>query len=495
MSLRFVEPAAERLPTSPHTSLAALPGNPARSLARSFNLRVILFLLLHIPLAYAMELSPWFSTAHALFISVLGLRAAFRNRFNEVLYLASYVAGAEILWRMTRAHLVWEYGKYITVLIVGVALLVEWRRSGAIRFRSRLPILLLVALLPAAVPTILEFGLSEARDPLSFNLSGHLAFVVLALYLWARPINRVQGVRAMLALMAPVVGIAWLAVFYTLTTKTTTFVLASNWITSGSYGPNQVSNILGLAALLGVILVVIIPRTNSARLVILLLTLVFIAQGLLTFSRGGLYSLVVALIAFGFHLMRTPQARRRFFFLLVMAIIVLTAFIYPSLNQYTGGTLAQRLADLDTTGRLEAAEADLQAFQDYPLVGVGVGLAEDYRAVLLEVPIAAHTEFTRLLAEHGMFGLAAIAILLWILLKRYAANSPGIARALSGSFALWSLSVMTQSATRIVAVSLVLALAVLDWQLDRGAGEDAQPAAGHRTFAQRMGADRLNRLP
>ncbi|HEY1410417.1 MAG TPA: hypothetical protein VF434_15860, partial [Promineifilum sp.] len=110
-----------------------LTGNPARDLANSFNVRVIAFLLLHLPLAMAVEFSPWLSTAHATVVLLYGLRAALLGRSRKVIYAVTYIAAAEVLWRMSRAYTPWEYSKYAVILIVLVALVVEWRKPGVAR--------------------------------------------------------------------------------------------------------------------------------------------------------------------------------------------------------------------------------------------------------------------------------------------------------------------------------------------------------------------------
>lgn len=446
---------------------AGYVGNPARELARSQNIRLIGFLLIHIPLAFLLSVSPWISTAHALLIVFWALLAALRREFSQVLVFLAYIGGGEVLWRMTQAHLLWEHGKYMMIAIAAIALVVEWRgKLTSRRFRTMLPLVLLVVLLPAVIPSFTQLGFTEGRDQISFNLSGHAALVALALYVWERPINRGQAVKIMLALIAPIIGVAFLSLYNTLTTEFT-FIEASNFVTSGGYGPNQVSNLLGLGALMGIILITVLPKAGGARFALVLLVMGIIAQGLLTFSRGGLYSLALALVAFGLHLTQTSQARRRFILLMLLGAAVAVIVIFPYLNNYTGGSLARRFADLDTTGRLEAAEADLQAFAENPVAGVGVGLATVYRYTYFTELVAAHTEFTRLLAEHGLFGVAAILIMVAMLFLRYRATPPGFNRALVASFAVWSTSIMMQSAMRFSAISFVFALALVAWQVQR----------------------------
>jgi hypothetical protein len=466
-------PAAGDAPTG-------LTGNPARDLANSFNVRVILFLSFHVPLALAMEMSPWFSTVHAVIALLYGLRAALLGRTNQVIYAVAYVGAAEVLWRMSRANVLWEYAKYAIVLIAFVALIAEWRQQGQFgRIRHVSPFLLLVALVPAAVITILEIGLGDARDPLSFDLSSYLAIGALALYLWARPINRPTTARLLLAIMAPVVGITFLAVYFTLTDiNSLIFLGASNWTTSGNYGPNQVSNMMGFGALAAAMVFVLLPRAWGARAFILALMLVMLGQGLLTFSRGGIYSFVLALAVFAFHLMKTPRARRRLLLLFTLFGVVLVAGIYPFLDDFTGGSLSERFSDLDTTGRFEAAQADMEAFRESPYLGVGVGQSGQFHQERLGFEVAAHTEYTRLLAEHGLFGILAFGILAWMLLNRYAANQPGLGRAMAAALAVWALSIMTHSAMRIAAIPLAIALAFVLWRLQEPtAAEGDEPAA------------------
>jgi O-antigen ligase len=454
-----------------------LTGNPARDLASSFNIRVILFLALHIPLALAMEFSPWFSAAHAVLALLFGLRAAILGRTSQVIYTIAYIAATEVLWRMSRAPIFWEYAKYAIILIAFVAVIVDWGRAGGPRrIRTIRPLLLLAALMPAIAITILEIGPADARDPISFNLSGHLAIVMLALYLWERTMDYKTAVRVFLAIMAPVTGIVSLAVYYIVTgLDTLTFFDASNWATSGSFGPNQVSNMLGFGALAGVILFILIPRARGARLFVLLLTAIMLVQGLLTFSRGGVYSFALALAVLGFHLLHTPRARGRVWILSALLGITLVAGVYPALDDFTDGIFSQRFSDLDTTGRLEVAEADLQAFAESPVLGVGVGQSDRFHEQYLGFEVTSHTEYTRLLAEHGLFGIFYFIILASMLFNRYLVSRPGLDRAIMAAMAVWGMTVMTHTAMRLAAIPLSLALGFVTWQL-RPTAESVEPA-------------------
>lgn len=449
-----------------------LTGNPARDLANSFNVRVILFLSLHAPLALAMNFSPWLSTVHGLLALLFGLRAALLGRTSQVIYAVVYIAAAEVLWRMSRAHLLWEYAKYAILIILFVAIIAEWgRRGGARRLRSIWPVLLVATLVPAAVMAVLQLGPADALDPLSFNMSSYLALAALGLYVWRRPVDRETTVRLLLAAIAPIVGITFMAVYFTLTDLDSLIFLGdANWVTSGNYGPNQVSAIMGFGALAGVMLLILIPRALGARAFILVLTLAMLGQGVLTFSRGGIYSFTLGLAVFGVHILQTPRARRRFLLLFGLFGTLFLVGIYPFLDDFTGGSLSQRFADTNTTGRLEAALVDLQVFRDNPVVGIGVGGSAEYHQQFLGYYVATHTEFTRLLAEHGLFGVIAIMIIIIMLVKGYLGNSPGVSRGITAALGVWATSVMMHSAMRLAIVPLGLALCLVLWQLQRPSG-------------------------
>ncbi len=94
------------------------------------------------------------------------------GRTTKVIYSVAYIAAAEVLWRMSRAYILWEYGKYAMILVIFVAIVVEWRKQGETpRIRNLSPVLLLIAFAPGIILTIMEVGLFESRDPLSFNLT------------------------------------------------------------------------------------------------------------------------------------------------------------------------------------------------------------------------------------------------------------------------------------------------------------------------------------
>jgi hypothetical protein len=87
------------------------------------------------------------------------------------------------------------------------------------------------------------------------------------------------------------------------------------------------------------------------------------------------------------------------------------------------------------------------------------------------------------LAEHGLFGILAIAILVWMLAQRYVANMPGLGRGMTAALAVWAMSIMAHSAMRLAVIPLAIALAFAYWRLQGAARNRAPEAAPAVTSA------------
>ena len=136
---------------------------------------IVLLLLLHAGLALAMKDVQFISTVHAVIVLVLALWKALTSKnLKEVLPYTAYIMAAEILWRMTKADIFWEFSKYAIVLIFIIAMF----RKRKIK-RVFYPVLFFVVLIPSIILTISYFGFSNTtKDTISFNLSGALCLTV-----------------------------------------------------------------------------------------------------------------------------------------------------------------------------------------------------------------------------------------------------------------------------------------------------------------------------
>lgn len=422
---------------------------------RIYELGWVVFVLAHIPLAYLMNLYPEVSTIHAVLVGLTGILVAGSRRYSHrVIYVIAYIAGAEALWRMTDAIIFWEYGKYATVAIVGLALLNRrpFPRPGGMAW-------FFVLLLPSTVITLTSLSLSHARDQISFYLSGALSLSVCAWYFAGLQLTTTQLQRMFTLFIAPVYGIFALALSGALNAPTESFLTGeSSVLSSGGYGPNQVSSILGLGALLAFLYLVMLKPGPILRIFMFITLVVLLGQSALTLSRGGVYLFSLGALAALFFIF--GDRRLRFAVLIVTLVFAITLYFFlPRLDQFTAGGLANRFMDTTTTGRMQFMLEELQAWSSAPVFGVGPGMAAYYRQ-LHGVPfdVASHNEFSRLLAEHGAFGLLAILLLILTAARNFRQAASPAQRGMVAALIAWSFACMAYTALRLVVPSVLFGL-------------------------------------
>lgn len=420
----------------------------------------VAFFAAHIPLALLMSRNRNLATLHAIATIAVGLYlAASSTKLYRVAYVGAYIAGAEVLWRMTDALIFWEQGKYATILILTVAMVCHRKLRP-----NPLPIVYFLLLLPSTFLTVKDAGWLEARELMSSNLSGPLTLMIAGSFFSQLKVTNSQMRQLFLAVIAPVVGIATIAFFGIATAEEIIFTDESNYATSGGFGPNQVSSVLGLGALLCFFLVLHKGVSNKAKMTISGVMAFLGAQSALTFSRGGLYNALGAIVLASFYLLRDARARIQFAILVVLLIVGVKFIILPRLDSFTGGALVTRFQDTDFTNRDDIVLLDLEIWAENPILGVGPGLAKGYRQEG-NMSASTHTEFSRLVAEHGIFGLAALLVLLFAagrnLIRARRSNQKAYVIALTG----WSCLYMVNAAMRLAAPSFMLGLAFVT-QLD-----------------------------
>jgi hypothetical protein len=411
-------------------------------------------LLLHVPLGYAMHQSRALATAHAATVILYGIyRAVVGTSATEIACIASYVAGAEVLWRMSSASIPHETGKYAVII-----LLVTY----GLRFSKGKPVwpIFFVALLaPAIIPTFLDLDFSLARQYVSFNLSGPLSLAVCVWFFSGQVFSRDDMGRIGIFFVAPVVSVAAVTLFSTYTLDNIAFRTSSNFATSGGFGPNQVSAVLALGFVMTFFVLFLWSSRKRLFLAGLFLVLpVFLVQSAMTFSRTGIYLAFGSVLAGSMFLMRTPRARFGLIAGATVLVVVANLLILPALDSFTSGMLEARFQEMDTSNRVTIMQHDLAVWEENPVFGVGLGMSRFYRAGFDDA--ASHTEYSRLLAEHGLFGLTAICMLFVflsrnIMLKR---KMDALSMALSVAFTVYFVGFLFASGMRLVVPSLVLGL-------------------------------------
>ena len=380
------------------------------------------------------------------------------------------MVGSEVLWRMVTDALPWESAKYGLVVIFSAAMLNRFGLKSLLA-----PALCFSLLLPSVAITVDQAAPAALRGILSFNLSGPLSLAVSAAFFSRLQLSSAMVQRVFLLLVAPAVAIGSIVVFNIVTAEHLVFTFESNFATSGGFGPNQVSLALGLGALACFWCLLAPDLRWFTRTVLFPLMLWLGAQCALTFSRGGMLGAALsAAIALVF-LVMDADARRKLILVVPLLVVVGYLVIWPVLVNFTGGNLAVRYSETGLTHRDELGSEDLDLWMKSPVLGVGPGLSPLHHLN----GVASHTEFTRLLAEHGFFGAVAIGLLVSLGVRNiYRAPTPH-AKALVASALAWSLLFMVNSAMRTVAPSFMYGLSccVFTFGATRPARR-AEPAEG-----------------
>ena len=425
---------------------------------------ILLLSLAHLPLGVILYNAGIFALLHPLGVFSVGLAWAVKKRvrLDYVGLAIAYLIGAEVLWRMAKVPVPWEFGKYGSAAIMIIALIK--RRQLQI---PTLPLVYFAALMPACLLTFVELSIGDARAQISSNLSGPLLLAVSCWFFAHVKTSPLRLRRFFFAILIPLISVACATLFYTVTAEEIYFTTESNFSTSGGFGPNQVSAMLGLG-LFAALSCLLIFRVDAKYKVLLGIAAVFFAaQSVMTFSRGGVYNAMGAISALlFFQFRRFTEGMKRLIPVLALAGIFLW-LVFPALDDFTDGKLQERFDDTGTSNRVEIAQSDFEIFFENPIWGVGVGLANEYRKQHYGYGAGSHTEFSRLISEHGMFGLAALASLLATAFFGFKKQTSSFGRALIAGVCTWCVLFMINAGMRLAAPSLLWGLLFITFIIPR----------------------------
>jgi O-antigen ligase len=372
---------------------------------------------------------------------------------------------------MNHAQIFWEFGKYSMVWVFILALL----RRRCLKWPIAMATYLAVQI-PSIAFTVASLSTEDARSQISFTLSGPLALVVSTWFFSHVTLSRSQLRNLLVVIVGPIMGIS--ATIITSILGNSSDLLfnpnASNPITSGGFGPNQVSAMLGLGALAVFLLIVTNKLSMATRLTLIATAALLGAQSALTFSRGGLYGAGVGIMLGSLFLLRDARSRLKLIFAAGLLLVVALYILFPALDTLTSGGITARFYNPNLTGRDELISGDLELWAASPIFGVGVGLADYQRQATTALNsysvVTAHTEFSRLLAEHGMFGLIALVLLIMVSLRNIRRMPTPVDRGVMVAFIGWSFTFMANIAMRVAAPSFLFGLTSIHSIVDEPTG-------------------------
>jgi O-antigen ligase len=419
----------------------------------------ILLILSHIPLGILLYNLGILALLHPIIAFGIGMRHALvaEEKLERAAQMAAYIVGAEILWRMAGVPIFWEFGKYGAAFIMIAALV----RRGLWKIPA-FAVFYFVLLLPSCFITLTQQSFSSARQMISFNLSGPFFLLISAWFFSHLKLTHPEIRKLLLSLIVPLMSVAITTLFYTVTAPEIEFNGESNFATSGGFGPNQVSAMLGLGLFLCVACFLLFKNTLHYSIYFGALAVLFLAQGMLTFSRGGIYNAVGGILAIVFIQMRNFKEGIRRFLPIVGIAVVFLILIFPYLNDFTGGALQERFEDQEATGRFQIVEADANIFAENPILGVGVGNAYEARGkFLFPHKAVSHTEFSRLVAEHGIFGIFSMGALAFMVIFNFRRQTSDFGKALTIGLIVWSGLFMLNAGMRLAAPSIIIGMIYL----------------------------------
>lgn len=422
--------------------------------------RVALFLMGHVALALVMFQYEAVATLHAGLTLLVGLWWAIGRKLDRVAYCGAYIVGAEVLWRMTDAQVPWEFGKYAMSFIFLVAL----ARTGRLG-RPILPALYFLLLLPSIWITFANYPMDQAVRQVSFNMSGPFTLFVGAWFFQRLTLTQDRFLVLLIALLGPVLGIAANAIFNTISVEHINFTSESNSITSGGFGPNQAAAILGLGVVAAFFYLTNGPSRLLHRALIGGIMLVLVFQSGLTFSRTGLALAAGSIVLATFFLVRNGRMRLVILLLAVIGFLFVRYIMVPALDDFTRGYFSHRFTETTSSGRFEAALVDLQIWERNLVLGAGPG-GGGIQRTSMGLVTAAHTEFTRMLGEHGMLGMFALVVFIIMCIRNILRAQGFRNRAVAVAFLGWATAFMLVSGLRLAAPGLVFGLTFAVLHLD-----------------------------
>lgn len=436
--------------------------------------KVFLWFSLHSILGYMTTISPFFLIFFFYILIIFSLMQLnkYLENISVLTYLIGYLTAFELLARMakTSPYIPYELSKYLMFILLMIGISRQKKLSS-------LSILLILLLIPAL---FYDYSEKVTFKNVIFNFLGPLNICLAISYFSNEFLSSDQLKTLLRLIMLPLISALVFTVVKTPDFSEINFELGAMFETSGGFGSNQVSSAFGLALLIGSYLWLTNSTFTGRRLLDLIVLFLFVFQGLLTFSRGGMIGGILGVILLVFYLFKSErntfeyiQLKKSRKYILPTIVTLCISFVIANnitdnklLLRYKGetaGTLAgSKEKDLNTltTNRWEIFLGDLELFENYIFTGTGVGASAYLRPKLRNV--APHTEFSRLFAEHGVLGVL-FALILFVILFFKQLNRHDKVLVKSILVALFFLGIYTSfhNATRTFMTPLLIGLSMV----------------------------------
>ena len=429
----------------------------------------LIFITLHILFGYGSSLlrgSNILKTVWVLIIGVFIINIISKNNRNEEAFLfAAYISAAEVFIRMSKSMILYETGKYSVILFLIIGVFVGKFKQ---KFSVTLAFYLLLLLLGIAFTRVPEG--EYIRKAIAFNLSGPFVLGIAGLYFYKRNITKENLRNALFFMLLPLFSMVSYLYFRTPDLREIVFSSAANFETSGGFGPNQVSTILGLGIFIISVFILSNKRFTGYLFLDVFVLLYFVYRALLTFSRGGLITGIVAIISFivFYSLFKKLSLGTFISYAGLTAVFIVSIWLYTS--NITGGMLDNRYAGKNakgvqkkdiSSGRVDILAEQIKSFTENPL-GIGVGNGKYKRlGAIGNVTATSHNEIGRLIEEHGVIGFIILLLLLLLPLANFWYGNNYQRAFISAFYLFWFLTI-NHSAMRIAFPGFIYGLCLIN---------------------------------
>lgn len=437
---------------------------------RKEELSYIYQVLFHASLGVLIFLLPFISKMYTVTTFVIGIYYIYKtkNRNNEALILSAYVVGMEVLLRMTDGGILNEFGKYAVSIYLFFGIIYSGFSKNAFVYW-----IFLLLLIPGIILSVFSLNFdTDIRKAIIFNILGPVCLGICSIYCYQRKISFSRLIEIIRSFSLPLITMVVYLFLYTPSVRDVITGTQSNFDTSGGFGPNQVSTVLGLGMFVFFVRLLLDSKTKLIQIINIGFVLMFTFRAIVTFSRGGVITAIVMvfLLLSVIYFKANSNIKPKIGLIILLSLLAgMGVWTYSSIE--THGLINKRYANEDALGRKKKSqlsgrevlmESELQMFIDNPILGIGVGKNKELRKEKTGIDLATHNEITRMLAEHGTLGIINLFILFLTPLILFINNRQNIL-ALS-FFAFWLLTI-NHAALRIAAPAFVYALSLLIVQI------------------------------
>jgi hypothetical protein len=423
-------------------------------------------ILVHIAIGFVIFLMPSLAKIYGLLVMFFGFIYVFikKNKNNEVLMVASYIVGSEALLRMTEGTISYEASKYGVMIFMVIGMYYSGFSKNALPYW-----IYILLLLPGIILATETLNLTtNIRTTIAFNISGPICLGVTSIYAYQRKVTNETLNTIFLYCGLPIISTIVYIVLYTPDLKEVLINTGSNFDTSGGFGPNQVSTILGLGMFIFFSRFILTSKTKVHFIVNVIIFSFILYRGLITFSRGGIITgmVMILILIFIIYINSKSNAKFKINFMIIFLTLLLTA-VWIFTSNVTNGLIDKRYANQDVkgrekenqfSGREEIFNSEMDLFLENPIFGVGVAKGMEDRLDKTGLTVASHNELSRTIAEHGALGIIALLIVFFTPIILYLDNKQNIY--VFCCILFWLLTI-NHAAMRIAAPAFIYSLALL----------------------------------